>query len=161
MPRIAHRIFALLATATIALFFGATVLVELFGSAQAVAELKRLIVFPGLWVLVPAVAATGGSGFAAGRSRSGRLLAAKQRRMPWIALNGLLVLVPCAILLQRWSAAGRFDTAFYLVQAIELLAGATNLVLMGLNIRDGLHMSGRLRPGRHPQNGEPDARRHP
>jgi hypothetical protein len=152
MSHLAHRICGLLAAATISLFLGATVLVELFGSPQAVAELKQRIVFPGLWVLVPAIAATGVSGFIAGRSRSGRLLSAKKRRMPWIAMNGLLVLVPCAILLQRWSAAGRFDTGFYLVQALELLAGATNLTLMGLNIRDGLRMSGRLRSGRHPQN---------
>lgn len=147
MSRFAHRIFGLLATATIALFFGATILVEVFGSPQAVAELKRLVVFPGLWVLVPAVAATGGSGFAAGHGRSGRLIGAKKRRMPWIALNGMLVLVPCALVLHHWSAAGRFDTAFYLVQGLELLAGAANLTLMGLNIRDGMRMGGRLRTG--------------
>jgi hypothetical protein len=34
---------------------------------------------------------------------------------------------------------------FYVVQAIELIAGATNFVLMGLNVRDGLRMAGRLR----------------
>jgi len=55
------------------------------------------------------------------------------------------VLVPCAIFLNRWAAASTFDTTFYVVQAIELLAGATNLVLMGLNVRDGLRMAGGLR----------------
>ena len=65
--------------------------------------------------------------------------------MPLIAANGLLVLVPCAIVLNRWAAAGAFDVMFYTVQALELLAGAVNLTLMGLNIRDGLTMSGRLR----------------
>jgi hypothetical protein len=34
---------------------------------------------------------------------------------------------------------------FYLVQGLELLAGAVNLALMGLNMRDGLKMSGRFR----------------
>lgn len=67
--------------------------------------------------------------------------------MPIIAANGILVLVPCAIVLAHWANAGAFDARFYLVQAIELLAGATNLALMGLNIRDGLRMSGRLRAG--------------
>lgn len=47
--------------------------------------------------------------------------------------------------LNRWAAAGSFDTAFYVVQAIELLAGAANVALMGLNARDGLRMAGRLR----------------
>jgi hypothetical protein len=34
---------------------------------------------------------------------------------------------------------------FYAVQALELAAGATNLVLMGMNMRDALRMSERLR----------------
>ena len=67
--------------------------------------------------------------------------------MPFIAANGLLVLVPCAIALNRWAAAGTFDSTFYIVQAIELIAGAINFVLMGLNVRDGLRMAGRLRAG--------------
>lgn len=53
--------------------------------------------------------------------------------------------MPCAIVLNRWAAAGSFDTAFYTVQAIELVAGAANLALMGLNAGDGLRMAGRLR----------------
>lgn len=109
------------------------------------ARLKSLIVTPGLWILIPAIAASGGSGILMSRSRRGRLVDAKKKRMPFIAVNGLLVLVPCALFLNRWAAAGTFDTAFYVVQAIELLAGATNLTLMGLNVRDGLHMAGRLR----------------
>ena len=81
------------------------------------------------------------------RSRKGRLVDAKKRRMPFIAANGLLVLVPCAIVLNRWAAAGSFDSAFYLVQCIELVAGAVNLGLMALNARDGLRLAGRLPVG--------------
>jgi hypothetical protein len=33
----------------------------------------------------------------------------------------------------------------YTVQALELAAGATNITLLGLNMRDGLTMKGRLR----------------
>jgi len=65
--------------------------------------------------------------------------------MPFIAANGLLVLVPCAIFLNRLASAGTFDATFYFVQALELLAGATNLTLMGMNLRDGLRLAGRLR----------------
>lgn len=81
------------------------------------------------------------------QSRNGRLVEAKKKRMPFIAANGLLVLVPCAILLNRWAAAGSFDVSFYIVQAVELVFGAINLALMGLNVRDGLRMAGRLRAG--------------
>ena len=94
---------------------------------------------------MPVIAATGGSGFFLSKSRQGRLVETKKRRMPFIAANGLLVLIPCAIFLNRWASAGMFDSTFYLVQGMELLAGAVNLTLMGLNVRDGLKMSGRFR----------------
>ena len=145
MPKVIHRIGGFLALLCIATFWTSTVLVELFGSHTTVAQLKSLIVTPGLWILIPAIASAGGSGMFLGKSRRGRLVDAKKKRMPFIAANGLLVLVPCAILLNRWAAAGSFDATFYAVQAIELIAGPINLALMGLNARDGLRMTGRLR----------------
>lgn len=145
MTKRIHLIAAVLATLTIATFFLSTVLVELFGSPEAVAGVKRLIVIPGLLLLVPAIAATGGSGFALSKSRRGVLVEAKKKRMSFIAGNGLLILIPCAIFLDLWASKGVFDIRFYLVQALELLAGGTNLVLMGLNMRDGLRLTGRLR----------------
>jgi hypothetical protein len=135
----------ILAPLCLVTFFVSTVLTELFGSHAAVAQLKSLIVTPGLWIMIPAMAAAGGSGMFLGKSRKGRLVDAKKKRMPFIAANGLLVLVPCAIVLNRWAAAGAFDSTFYGVQVIELIAGAANFALMGLNVRDGLRMAGRLR----------------
>ena len=70
------------------------------------------------------------------------------KRMRFIAINGIGILIPCAILLNNWAASGRFDTPFYAVQGVELLAGAVNIGLMGLNIRDGLLLAGRLRQKR-------------
>jgi hypothetical protein len=140
-----HAIASFLAALIIATFFISTIAVELFGSHDAVAALKALIVAPGLFVLVPAIAATGGSGFQLSKSRSGSLVAAKKKRMPFIAANGLLILIPCAIFLHRLAASGSFGTMFYAVQIIELLAGFTNFLLMGMNIRDGLILGGRFR----------------
>jgi hypothetical protein len=145
MPKRAHLIAGILASLCMATFLVSTLLVELFGAQTAVAQLKSLIVTPGLWILIPTIAAAGGSGMLLSRSRRGRLVDAKKKRMPFIAANGLLVLVPCAIFLNRWAAGGAFDTPFYGVQAIELIAGAINLTLMSLNARDGLRMAGRLR----------------
>jgi hypothetical protein len=140
-----HLLASIIATLAIATFSTSTILVELFGSHQAVASLKSLIVMPGLFILVPALAATGGSGFALSKNRTGRLVETKKKRMPFIAINGLFILLPAAILLDRWAAAGAFDTLFFIVQAAELVAGAVNLTLMGLNMRDGLRLGGRLR----------------
>lgn len=148
MPKLIHRIGSTIAPLCIAIFFLSTVLCELFATHAVVAQLKSLIVSPGLWILVPALAATGGSGLFLAKSRRGRLVDAKKKRMPIIAAVGLLALVPCAITLNRWAATGSFDSAFYLVQSIELLAGLTNLSLIALNVRDGLRLSGRLRTKR-------------
>lgn len=139
-----HLTASLLALLCIATFFVSTLLVESMGTLHAIAQLKQLIVSPGLWVLIPAMAVAGASGMGLSRVRQGRLIASKKKRMPFIAANGLLVLVPCAIALNRWASAGSFDTVFYVVQVIELIAGASNLTLMGLNVRDGLRLSGRL-----------------
>jgi hypothetical protein len=150
-----HASAALVATLIIALFFSSTVVVEAMGDHRAIAWVKTRIVAPGLFVLVPALVLTGGSGFMLSRGWRSPLVARKKRRMPVIAANGLLILVLAAVVLDQWAAAGAFDARFYVVQAVELLAGGTNLTLMGLNMRDGLRLSGRLR--RPP----PDARLHP
>ncbi|MCC6852897.1 MAG: hypothetical protein GX886_05405 [Comamonadaceae bacterium] len=144
MPRRLHLVAGLLAPLSIAVFLLSTVVVELFGSPAAVAQLKSLIVTPGLWIVIPAIAAAGGSGMSLSKSRKGRLTQSKKKRMPFIAANGLLVLLPCAIVLDRWASAHRLDGAFYALQAIELIFGAVNLALMGINVRDGLRMAGRL-----------------
>ena len=99
-------------------------------------------------VLVPCLAATGGSGFALDKSRSGPLVARKKRRMQLIALNGLLALVPCAVYLYRKATAGQLDSWFYTIQAIELVFGAANLYLISLNMRDGLKLANRSSPKR-------------
>jgi len=97
MPKHAHLIAGFLAPLCMATFFVSTILVELFGSHAAVAQLKSLIVTPGLWILIPAIAAAGGSGLFLSKSRRGRLVDTKKKRMPFIAANGLLVLVPSAL----------------------------------------------------------------
>ena len=73
------------------------------------------------------------------------MVGTKLKRMPWIAANSILVLVPSALYLASKAGAGEFDSGFYTVQAPELVAGATNIALLGLNMRDGLRMKGRFR----------------
>ncbi|WP_338025596.1 hypothetical protein [Bradyrhizobium zhanjiangense] len=65
--------------------------------------------------------------------------------MPFIAGNGILVLIPAALFLASKAKVAEFDSTFYAVQALELLAGATNIVLLGLNTRDGFKVKGRFR----------------
>ena len=138
-----HRIASIIATICIATFFTSTLLVELFGSKESIALIKSLIVMPGLFILVPAMAITGATGFALAKTRKGSIVENKKKRMPRIATIGIFILLPAAIVLNNWASAGLFDTKFYILQAIELIAGATNLSLMILSIKDGRKLVGK------------------
>ena len=129
--------------------FTATVVVELLGSPEAISIVKHLIVLPGLLILIPALAATGATGFALSKHRRSRLVATKKKRMPIIAAKGILILIPSAIVLDQWASFGVFDLKFYVVQFIELATGAINLTLMGMNTRDGLRLAGKMNTKRY------------
>lgn len=139
-----HGFFGAVALLCIATFWSSTAVSELFLDLASVTAVKKAIL-AGMWVLIPAMAATGGSGFSLAGARRGRLVEVKARRMKLVAANGLLVLLPSAYVLASWASAGRFDSAFYALQALELLAGAVNVTLLVLNMRDGLRLAGRLR----------------
>ena len=145
MIRILHPLAGTAALVTILGFFGATVLAEAFGDRETVIAVKTALPW-GFFVLLPALAATGASGMALGRGRRGGLVARKRRRMAFVAANGLLVLVPSAAFLAWKAGAGQIDAAFVAAQVLELVAGAANIALLGLSLRDGLRLSGRLRP---------------
>ena len=138
-----HALAGLVGFFTILSFWTSTVVVELFAGPLAVAAVKSWIL-NGMVVLIPAMVIAGASGMSLGRKRRDPLTKAKKTRMPLIAINGLIILVPAAVYLAWKANAGVFDGWFYTVQAIELVAGAANLIMMGLNIRDGLRLTGRL-----------------
>ena len=147
-----HAAAGVIGFLTILSFWSSTVASELFGSHETVAAVKQAILW-GMLVLVPAMAAAGGTGFRLSRSRIGLLAKAKKRRMMVIGPNGVLVLMPCAFFLASLAAKGQFTATFYAVQALELVAGLVNLTLMGLNIRDGLRLTGRIARGGMPATG--------
>ncbi len=144
MKRSIHAIAGIIGFSTVLIFWTATVVSELFGSHADIAMVKTNILW-GMLILIPALAVAGASGMSMGRTRQGMLTTRKKKRMPFIAMNGLLILVPCAFFLAGKAGQSDFDAWFYGVQSIELIAGAVNMGLMGLNIRDGLRMSGRFR----------------
>jgi hypothetical protein len=150
MIKIIHPVAGAVAVLTIATFWLSTALTELFASEAMVTTVKTAIPW-GFLLLIPALAAAGGSGFALAKGRRAGLIGAKIKRMPFIAANGLLVLIPSALFLASKARAAEFDAAFYAVQALELIAGAANITLLGLNMRDGLKMKGWLRPRSTPR----------
>lgn len=146
MLRLLHPVAGGTAFLTILIFWLSTVAAELAGGPGLTVAVKTAILW-GLVLLVPALAFTGLSGIRLARGTGGVRITRKRRRMPWIAGTGLLVLVPCAVFLQAKASAHSFDTAFVAAQALELVAGATNLALLGLSMRDGFALTGRFARG--------------
>lgn len=144
MPTKIHPIAGIIGFLTILCFWSATIFSETLGTHAMVASVKGLILI-GMFVLIPAMIIVGASGMSMGRRRKDTPARAKIKRMPVIALNGLLILLPSAIYLQTKAVNGEFDTNFFAVQALELVSGAVNLTLMALSIRDGREMGHRRR----------------
>lgn len=139
MKAMIHAGAGALALLTIGAFWSATVISELSGDAVAVAQVKTGIL-AGMAVLIPAMAVAGSSGYLLGRGWKSPLVRRKLARMKIAALNGILVLVPSAVFLALRARAGLFDGAFVAVQVLELGAGAVNIALLSLNMRDGLKL---------------------
>ncbi|WP_421857550.1 hypothetical protein [Oricola sp.] len=147
MKKHIHAISGALALLTILSFWTATVTVELFGDIGQVVAVKQAIAY-GLAVLIPMMAIAGASGASLGAKWKSPVVKRKMTRMKVIAATGILVLAPAAIFLAMKAGQGDFDTAFVIVQGIELVAGAANIALLGLNMRDGMAM--RRRPVARP-----------
>lgn len=139
---VVHGLAGTAAFLTILTFWTTTAWSELFADLATVTAVKQAIAWA-LLALVPMLAVTGLSGVRLAGNATIPAIAVKKRRMPVIAANGVLILVPCAITLAVLSSRGHFGPTFQAVQALELLAGPVNLALIGLNIRDGLALSGR------------------
>lgn len=144
MPRSLHPAAATLALLILVSFWLSTAVTELLGTEAQVIWLKTHLPWAFL-LLIPALAVTGATGVHRAGNRRGALIDAKRRRMPLIAANGLLILIPSALFLMARAGQGQLDTAFYAVQVIELTFGAVNILALGLSFRDGLRLTGRLR----------------
>lgn len=139
-----HPIAGVIGLVMILTFWLSTAVSELSGNIDLIVAVKRAIPW-GFILLIPALIATGASGFRLGGKAKAPLILAKKARMPFIAANGILLLVPSALVLRHLAIEGQFGTLFVVVQAVELCAGALNVVLMSLSMRDGLRLKGRLR----------------
>lgn len=140
MIKLVHPLAGMLAILIIATFWLSTVITELSGSHTAILAVKTAIPW-GFFLLVPTLATLGGSGVVWSRGNRSGLVGAKLRRMPIIAAIGIVVLIPSAMFLKSKAVAGDLDAWFYAIQTVELVAGATNLGLLGMSMRDGLRLS--------------------
>lgn len=134
-----HRIAGGVALLMIMTFFLSSVIADLFGSYETITLVKQAIL---QWValLVLSMMAVGISGKKLYPVTPKGIFAVKSTRMKIAAFNGVVILLPAAYFLAAWSAEGLFDTRYWSLQIIELIAGATNAAMISLNIRDGIRL---------------------
>lgn len=130
---------------TVLIFWTSTVASQLAGSVETITAVKQAIPW-GFSILAPALATAAISGLAlAGDGSCDRsILRRIRRRTPLIAAISILILGPTASDLAALASRGQFDSRFYAVQTLELVADMISLALLSLNIGDGLRLT-RLR----------------
>ena len=145
-----HLAAAVAAVAVIVTLLTSSAVTELIGTPGEIRLLRHGIMLglPLLIACLVTVALTGRR--LAGRSRA-PVVRRKQRRMQLIAATGLVVLVPCAVVL-NYRAMSALEIA-------ELAAGGLNLALLALNFRDGRALTRRRRAARRRAAGREPARR--
>ena len=146
----AHRSAAVGALALITTFLLSSAVTELIGNAADVHRLRQWIVF-GLPLLIGFLAVAALTGRRLARKSKAAVIRRKQRRMQIVAVAGIVVLVPCALLLSYQTASASARGAVNALEITELLAGALNLTLLVLNFRDGRGLARRPRPTRRPE----------
>jgi len=127
-------------------FLISTVSSELLGNPETIASVKRMIFF-GMFALLPALVGAGATGVSMLGKRTESLALTKQQRGPIAFMTSLFVLLPSSYFLSSWASAKTFDTWFYGVQVLELVATCLVLAMISLNIRDGLALRGRITDG--------------
>jgi len=135
-----HAVAGIVAMTLVATFMGASVVAEAFGGGSAVLVVKTAILFA-LLALIPSVMIAGGTGRSLGAGRKAPLFRLKKQRTALVAIIGILVLVPCAVMLRALAAADNFGVVFVTLQAVELAGGLVNLSLLSLNVRDGRRLT--------------------
>lgn len=138
-----HIIATFIAAITIASFFLSSLAAEIKGSEAAIRKAKEAILFslPILLLAMPALGATGN--MLAGKSQN-PLVLTKRKRMKFVFVNGLL-LISLACFLYYRSHYQTIDGVFLAAQGTEFALGLTNLILIGLNVKSGFQLSGRLK----------------
>ena len=132
-----HKYAAACAFLLIVTFFTSTVVADLWGDLAIITQVKQGILSC-VSLLVLAMMTTGVTAKKIYKGKAKGVFATKEKRMKIAAANGIFILIPAAFFLASWSANGQFDQIYWTVQIVELIAGFTNAVLMGLNIRDGI-----------------------
>jgi hypothetical protein len=136
--------------ALIATFLLSSAVTELIGDAGDIRVLRQWILL-GLPLLIGCLAAAALTGRRLARSSRAAVIRRKQRRVQIVAAAGIVMLVPCALILNYLAASASSRALASALEITELLAGGLNLTLLVLNFRDGRSLTRRGRSAPRPR----------
>jgi len=138
-----HLAATMVAAITIVTFFTTSLTAELSGDFEIIKQVKFLIlcVIPLLIVAMAVLNITGTK--LAGETQNIQILA-KKKRMKWMMVNGV-GLISLAVFLFYQSHYRNMNSTFILAQIAEFILGLANLILISLNVKSGLKLSGKLK----------------
>ncbi|WP_407117401.1 hypothetical protein [Bradyrhizobium sp. LMG 9283] len=140
MAKILHPMAGATALVMIATLWISTVLTEVLASHASVTVIKTAIP----WASCYWSRRCGDRRFFLAKEGRAGLIDAKIKRMPFVAGNGILVLIPAALFL----ASNRVRLDVLCSADAQTACRATNIFLLRLNMRDGFKMKGRFRASR-------------
>lgn len=138
-----HVLATAFAVLTISTFFILSFTAELSGDLNFIKTIKKGILYglPLLIIAMPLLAITGNK--LAGSSNHPKVIE-KKFRMKLVMINGV-ILISLAVFLYYQSHYRMINNTFLMAQITEFVFGLANLTLIGLNVRAGLILSGKLR----------------
>ena len=136
MKTIFHAAFGILSFGLILSSLMASLIVEIWNSQAAIADVKELVFQAVLFVLV-LLCFTTLLGLSLGKMRQGNIVQAKKKRVAWLFAIAIFVLLPIAYVLNEYTKQGQFNWLYIILQSIEYVFDIIFLILLGLNIRDG------------------------
>ena len=138
-----HKVAGITALFVISSFFLSSVYGEIIGKHELILAIKTYIVYtiPIMLILMPVCAITGKK--MAGKSKS-PVVKSKNKRVKFIAINGI-ILITLALVLYKRAVNGEIDITFLTIQVVEFNFGLTNIIMLGLMIRDGRILTGKIK----------------
>ncbi|SNZ01176.1 hypothetical protein [Flagellimonas pacifica] len=138
-----HIAATIIGTITISTFFILSLRAELVADKMQIKAVKTGILYalPILVIAMPSLAISGKK--LAGKSKHPIILK-KLKRMKLVMINGI-ILISLVIFLYYRAIYKSIDNIFLYAQIAELIFGLSNLTLIGINIKSGLQLSGKLK----------------
>lgn len=136
MKTILHAMFGTIALTLVSASLVASMVTEFWYSQEVISEVKALTL-QGMLLLVFILSITAIFGLVLSKKRQGNIVEAKKKRMIWILLIAILVLLPIAYLLSLHAETEKLDWLYFLPQGIEYIFDVIILILLGLNFMDG------------------------